>query len=107
MASGEEHLNLAVAQRIETVDPHSLPIVFVDWIITGGMHNNVVNVTLGTLDHSQERTPDDMPKAVVAAQLRFTRTFAEGLHRMLSDLLAVQTSEPAQQNPAPPKNRIN
>ena len=47
---------LPPAQRPEVVDPHDAPVIFVDWIVTGGIFENVVNVTLGAADHSIKRT---------------------------------------------------
>jgi hypothetical protein len=105
MASGEE--DLGPAKQIEIVDPHNLPIVSVDWLVTGGMHNDVANITLGTLDHMFERLPEDAPRVVVAAQLRFSRAFAFGLHRALSDLLGLESAEAPETSQAPLKNKMN
>ena len=53
--SAEDDLSIA-PKSPEVVDTKGAPITFVDWFITGGMFENVVNVSLGTIDHSLRRS---------------------------------------------------
>ena len=92
------------------VDPFNVPVLFVDWIVTGGVNYDVLNIELGTIDHSLKRAGDEMPRIVMAARLRCTRDFAVRFHAALGDLLGLppqldkESGEPA---PKPPSNRIN
>ena len=104
----EENLP-APAQRPEIVDQNNVPVVFVDWIITGGMHDGVVNITLGTIDHAILGASDGLARIVIGARLRFSRGFAVRLHKVLGDFLepSAAPSEPQQPPPSLPKNMIN
>ena len=105
----DEELPVA-SQRIEVVDPHNPPAVFVDWIVTGGSNEGVINVTLGSIDHSLKMNDSDLPRIVIASRLRFSQEFGVRLHAMLGRILGLppvadeQAPEPA---PVIPKNMVN
>lgn len=90
------------------VDPNNVPVTFVDWFITGGEFEGVINVALGTIDHSMKKSPEDWARVIVASRLRFSREFAMRLHTVLGNVLGIT---PVDDNPGqgqtPPKNRIN
>ena len=94
------------AQLPEIVDPTNAPITFVDWFITGGVHEGVVNVALGTIDHSLKKPEDPLARVVVASRLRFSRDFAARLHTVLGNMLSdnPKANAPGQEPPTPPKN---
>jgi len=96
-------------QRPEIVDSHNAPVIFVDWLVTGGMFNDVINVTLGAVDHSLKRSDEDLARVMIGARLRFSRAFGLGLHRALGDILGLEPrkDETGQAPPSPPKNLIN
>jgi hypothetical protein len=97
-------------KRPEIVDPHNVPIVFVDWIVTGGSHENVTNVVLGATDHTFAHGPDDLARIVVAARLRFSDETGLRLYRALGSLYGIAPPAPPEQEPPtpkPPKNLIN
>ena len=88
----------------EIVDPNNVPVVFVDWMITGGLHSGVLNLALGTIDHSLNRPRAKQARIVVASRLRCSRDFAVGLHKLLGDIL----NGPQDSNPeTPPKMTLN
>lgn len=68
-------------------DPHDVPIVFVDWILVGGVYENVLHLTLGTIDYSARPSADDAGRVTVAAQMRMSREFAMRLHDALGDMI--------------------
>jgi hypothetical protein len=94
------------AQLPEIVDPTNVPVAFVDWFITGGEHEGVVNVALGTIDHSLKKPEDPLARVLVASRLRFSRDFAIRLHTVLGNILSDNPKghDPGQGPPAPPKN---
>jgi hypothetical protein len=96
-------------KRPDIVDPHSVQSVFVDWIVTGGMFENVINVTLGTIDHSMKRTDADMARVVVASRLRCSREFGLRLYIALGNILGLPPASGVapQDSPKPPSNLIN
>lgn len=94
----------ATQQGPEIVDPSEVDIVFADWVISTGIHNGVVNLALGTIDHSRKASEADMAKVVVAARLRFSRDFGIQLHAMLGRMLGLSSEdEPTQGNENPPQ----
>jgi len=99
--------DLPAAQTPPVVDPHNIQTVFVDWIVTGGMFENVVNITLGTIDHSLKNNPGDMPRVVCAAHLRMSRDFAERLHAALGSAIHPDQGQPNPPQTPPPKNKLN
>ena len=110
--SEKEELAAAVRPQLpEIVDPLNIQSLFVDWIVTGGLHENVVNLTLGVIDHSMKRSEQDLARVVVAARLRCSREFALRLHTFLGQLLGAAPpphdegrNEPP---PTPPAVRLN
>ena len=93
-------------KRPEIVEPTDVPVRYVDWIVTGGEYDGVVNVVLGTLDHTMAQSPDDLACVVVATKLRMSKPFAQRLHRALGDLLGEVSSAPAPPQ-TPPQNRMH
>jgi hypothetical protein len=95
----------------EVVDPFNVQTLFVDWIVTGGTHDNIFNVTLGTLDYSLTPPGETLARVVIAARLRCTRAFAQNLHAALGNLLGItpqQGGESANEPPPiPPGIRLN
>jgi hypothetical protein len=91
-------------QSPEIVDPHEVQVAFVDWFLTGGSFEGVVNLTLGTIDHSLSRSPEDRARVIVAARLRCSVGFAERLHAVLGKVLAKPAPPPddTPPEPAPP-----
>lgn len=94
------------AQLPEIVDPTNVPITFVDWFITGGVYEGVVNMSLGTIDHSLKKPEDPLARVVVASRLRLSRDFAVRLHTVLGNMLSdnPKGDDPGQEPPTPPKN---
>jgi hypothetical protein len=94
----------------DIVDPHNVPALFVDWIVTGGSLENVVNVTLGTIDHSFAHSGDPA-RIMVTSRLRFSREFAARLYRSLGEILGLPPPPSSEQGPEeprpPPRNLIN
>ncbi len=104
----DEETSKPTEQRPEVVDPHKVPVVFVDWFVTCGQAEGVVNLALGTIDHSMKVTDDELPRVVVGARLRLSHQFALRLHGVLGEILGVSGSDPqSEPAPNPPKNLIN
>lgn len=95
----------------DIVDPANVPVVFVDYVITAGHHEGVMNVALGTIDHSRKAPEEELAKVVVAARMRFSREFALRLYIMLGDFLGfprpVLDTGPQPPPPVPQKNMLN
>jgi hypothetical protein len=95
----------SIAQLPEVVDPTNVAVTFVDWFITGGEHENVINVSLGTIDHSMKKPEDQLARIIVASRLRFTREFAARLHMVLGNILGINApNDTSNEPPIPPKN---
>jgi hypothetical protein len=107
--SEEDLTPAAPIQRPEIVDPHNVQAVFVDWFITGGTFEGVINVALGTIDHSMKKSNEEPARIVVASRLRLTRDFASRLHAVLGDVLGIPPPEGTEPPPPvmPPRNTIN
>ena len=73
----KENLAAVRPQLPDIVDPLDIQTLFIDWIVTGGMHENVVNLTLGVIDHALKRSEQDLARVVVASRLRCSREFAQ------------------------------
>ncbi len=96
---------LIAPERFKIVDPHNINTVFVDWVVTSGEFEGVVNITLGTVDHSLREGSDDLPRIVVSSRLRLSKGFAERLYAALGNSLG--RNEEVQTQQTPPKNQIN
>jgi hypothetical protein len=95
------------AQLPEIVDPNNVPIIFADWFITGGLYEGVVNLSLGTIDHSLKKPEDELARVVVASRLRLSRDFAARLHKVLGNMLSDNPrdgGDPGEEPTTPPKN---
>lgn len=68
-------------------DPHNVSFAFVDWIIAGGVFENVLHLTLGTVDYSSRPLAGDAARVTVASQLRMSRDFAMRLHAALGEMI--------------------
>jgi hypothetical protein len=97
-------------ERPEIVDPGNVPVVFTDWVITGGTYAGVVNLALGAIDHSLKRSPEEPARVIVSARLRCSNQFALTLYNALGTILglpkpsnALEESDPKH----PPKNVIH
>jgi len=99
MSDGDE---LPTVPKPAIVDAHNVDILYVDWIVTGGKNLGVVNLSLGTIDHSLVRDPADIARIVLATNLRMPVDFAARLHAYLGEILHGQPSAPT-----PPKNTMN
>lgn len=100
MSTEEDERSPNARKRPEVVDPYNCPPLYVDWIVTGGASEGVINVTFGALDHALKTSDDDIARVMVAARLRMSRDFAGRLHRMLGDILGAGQG-------APPTNLVN
>lgn len=101
---------LPAAQGPEIVDPANPPALYVDWVVTGGVYEGVVNVTLGSIDHSLKKSDDELARVVIASRLRFSRDFGVRIHTVLGRILGLPTAtteQPPEPSPALPKNMIN
>jgi hypothetical protein len=100
--------DLPAPESCETVDPFDCQITFADWIATAGCYEDVVNVTLGALDHAIPGK-NGLPRVLVTSRLRFSRDFGRKLHALLGDILGINPeSPPSPPEPAPvPKNKLN
>ncbi len=99
---------LPTTQQPEIVDPSNVPVTFVDWIITAGEHEGVVNIVFGVIDHALKKPGDPLARVMVASRLRLSREFAGRMHTMLGNVLGISPqNEEGSQSPPPPKNLIN
>jgi hypothetical protein len=103
--------NSPPVKQPEVVDPFNAPPLFVDWIVTGGVQNNVLNLTLGTIDHSMKGPDDELPRIMIGTRLRCSRDFAIRFHAFLGEVLGL-TPPPsgeagAASPPRPPNTTIN
>jgi hypothetical protein len=103
---------LASDQRPEIVDPNNVPVVFTDWMITGGSFEGVVNLSLGTIDHSLKRPEDAFARVIVSVRLRCSKAFALNLYNALGQILGLERKPgddpPDEPNPKkPPQNVIH
>jgi hypothetical protein len=83
----------ATPQSPEIVEPSPVPIVFTDWIISAGAHDGIVNIALGTIDHSRKRSEEELARVVVASRMRFSREFAYRPYILLGDFLGFPRPE--------------
>ena len=83
----------------EIIDPSEVPVVFVDYVITAGDHEGVLNLALGTIDHSRKRTDEELAKVVVAARLRLSLPFASRLYDLLGAAIGEQKRAGSTQTP--------
>jgi hypothetical protein len=93
-------------QQFEIVDPHNVPVSFIDWAIDGVCIDNVVSVSLGTVDRAI-RGANGAPRVIVAARLRMSRDQAVRLHEWLSGILNPPSAPGAPEPPPVPRNQIN
>jgi hypothetical protein len=91
------------AKSPEIVDPNNVPVVYVDWAITGGLHDGTLNVSLGTIDHSLNPPDVKQGRVIVASRLRCSQAFATRLHQILGEIL----NGPAPTPDAPLRNFMN
>ena len=100
--------NLPVQEQPEIVDPLNCQVVFTDWVVTAGNIENVVNITLGTVDHAI-RGSNGLPRVVVTSRLRFSHDMGVRIHRALGDILGVNPKgAPGASEPTPvPRNQLN
>ena len=92
----------------EIVDPSNVPVTFIDWIITAGEFEGVVNVVFGTIDHALKKPEDPLARVIVASRLRLSRDFATRIHAALGNILGITPdNQSSQAPPVPPKNLIN
>lgn len=98
----DEHLPVRPKQP-KVVDPHHVETAFVDWLVTAGAYDGVVNLTLGALDHAFAIPPDGLADAVITSRLRMSMVTAERLYNVLGGLLG---KEPQAAGPitVPPAN---
>lgn len=85
------------AKAPKVVVASGVNVTFVDWIITGGHYEGVVNLALGTIEHSLKDPDDEMAHVMITSRLRMTIPFAARLHAVLGDML-----QGAYENAAPP-----
>lgn len=99
----------APAQLPEIVDPYNVPVTYVDWLVTAGEHEGVLNVVFGTIDHALKKPDDPLARIMIASRLRLSREFATRIHKMLGDVLGINPpgSAPNEEPPTTPKNRIH
>ena len=99
----------APAQLPEVVDPSNVPVTFVDWLITAGEHEGIINVSFGVIDHALKKPEDPLARVMVASRLRLSRAFATRMHLMLGDLLGInpQSDKSGEGPPTPPRNVIH
>jgi hypothetical protein len=69
----DQDLPPTASRRPVVIDPHNVPTVFVDWIVTTGQLENVVNMTFGVMDHSLKTNEDELANGVHEGQ--FVRCF--------------------------------
>jgi hypothetical protein len=94
MAEKNEEQRAAPAQEVVLVDPHQVPVQYVDWIVTGGPGPapGTLNVDLAAIDYAYTR--DGRPQAILQARLRMSLSTAANLHRFLGELLTAATPQP-------------
>ena len=93
-------------QQFEIVDPHHVPVTFTDWAIDGICVENIVSVSLGTVDRAI-RGANGAPRVIVAARLRMSRDQAVRLNEWLGSILNPPSAPSAPQPPPVPRNQIN
>src|SRR4051812_535565 len=94
----------ATEQSPEIVDPHNVPVIFVDWIVSVGVFENVVSLTLGSIDPSMKKSDSDLARVTVAARLRCSTEF---IHRLAANLSARLPAPAPNTETSPPKNQLN
>jgi hypothetical protein len=105
--SSKKNLPPAAAERPEVVDPLNCQVAFADWIVTAGCHENVVNLTLGAIDHAI-LGDNGQPRIIVVSRLRFSRDVGLRLHNLLGRVLGVTPpSAPSTPDTPVPKNQLN
>ncbi|MEO1102353.1 MAG: hypothetical protein AAFW98_01260 [Pseudomonadota bacterium] len=93
------------AKGLDVVEATEVPVLFVDWIVTAGEYDGVINITFGTVDHTHT-AHDGAARVLVASKLRMSRPFAEHLLRWL--LSAPKDDEEAPEAPQnPPPNKLH
>jgi hypothetical protein len=109
MTTESDLLPAAPVQRPEIVDPRNAPVLFVDWIVSAGMFEDVVNLSLGSIDHSFVQAETDVARIIIATRLRMSKPFAIRMHRAIGQALGLPLSAGEEQGepPYPPKNLFN
>jgi hypothetical protein len=93
----------AAEPQVAVVDPHHIPVQYVDWIVTGGLGSHgILNLALAALDFTA--MVDGKPLAIIQSRLRMSVSTATNLHLFLGDLLASAGSTPVVK---PPSNVLN
>ena len=100
--------DLPSPQRPEIVDPLGVQISFADWVVTAGCFENVVNITLGAIDHAIPGS-NGLPRVAVTSRLRLSRDMGVRLYDLLGNILGINPEgAPSPPEPAPvPKNKLN
>jgi hypothetical protein len=86
------------ALQVVVVDPHQVPVQYIDWIVTGGHGPSAgtVNVVLAAVDYAM--VADGRPQAIIQTRLRMSLAAAANLHRFLGNILFAATPATAAQS---------
>lgn len=90
-------------KRPTIVDPHDVQTTFVDWIVSVGVVEGVLNISLGTVDYSMRRNNDELPRVVIGSRLRMTAGHAKRVHEAIGNALGLPNPEASKA----PKNKMN
>lgn len=104
MSEKDDLKSPSAVNALEIIDPRGVHDLFVDWIVTIGAFEDVVNLTLASVDYGVRKSSEKVDRTVVAARLRFSKPFAARLHAALGNVLGLNAGEQAA---SPPKNMIN
>ncbi len=75
------------ADRLTISDPHSVPVVFANYLSNSGVLNNVVNVTLATAQFTVRDDGTIDPDLIVCSRLRMDLVCARALYDALKQIL--------------------
>lgn len=83
----------APGQGPEIIDPSATNVTFVDWLVAIGSLRGVINIDLGSIDHTAKKSNDELARIIMGARLRMTVDFATHLHHILGQVISAARGE--------------
>jgi len=106
----EDHMaadNNITPQLIPVIDPKLVDTKFVDWLVTCGQIENVLNITFGVINQPIKGDSSDGLHVEVASKLRMTLDMAERVHAVIGNVLAQAGRGAAVTPPDSIRNKLN